>query len=96
MGYFANISGSLVIEHFTGETIPSSSGNWLSHSFAHVDVGFTYDSDLEVFYPPQPYPSFTLNKTTQMWEPPIPEPERFGEEIYRWNENEQNWVTGSI
>jgi len=96
MGYFANISGSLVIEHFTGETMPSSSGNWLSHSFAHVDVGFTYDSDLEVFYPPQPYLSFTLDKTTQMWEPPIPEPERFAEEIYRWNENQQNWGTGSI
>mgnify|MGYP000247621680 CR=1 FL=1 len=91
MGYFANISGSLVIEHFTGETIPTSSGNWVSHSFAHVDVGFTYDSDLEVFYPPQPYPSFTLDKTTQMWDPPVPYPSSSQNEIYNWNEETQTW-----
>ena len=91
MGYFANISGSLIIEHFTGDHIPTSPGTWISHSYAHVDVGFTYDSELEVFYPPQPYPSFNLNKTTQMWEPPVAEPIRSGSEVYFWNESEQNW-----
>lgn len=96
MGYFANISGSLVVEHFTGDNIPTSSGNWISHSYAHVDVGFTYDSSLQVFYPPQPYPSFTLDKDTQMWDPPIAEPARSGSEVYYWNEDQQNWVTGSI
>ena len=93
MGYFANISGSLVIEHFTGEYIPTSSGNWFSHSYAHVGIGFTYDSELQVFYPPQPFESFTLNKSTQMWEPPIVEPTRSGSEVYLWNELEQNWYT---
>lgn len=96
MGNFANISGSLVVEHFVGESIPTSSGNWVSHSFAHVFEGFTYDSDSQVFYPPQPYPSFTLDKETQMWDPPIPEPARSGSELYYWNEVQQNWVTGSI
>ena len=96
MGYFANISGSLVVEHFTGDTIPTSSGNWISHSYAHVDVGFTYDSSSQVFYPPQPYPSFTLDKDTQMWEPPIPEPTRSGDELYYWSEEIQNWVSSSI
>lgn len=93
MGYFANISGSLVIEHFTGDSIPTSSGNWMEHNFAHVDIGFTYDSELNLFYPPQPYPSFTLDKNTQMWDPPLAEPARSGSEIYLWNEEEQNWVS---
>lgn len=91
MGYYANISGSLIVEHFTGDFIPTSSGTWISHSFAHVDVGFTYDSSSQVFYPPQPYPSFTLDKDTQMWVPPVAEPSRSGSEIYLWNEEEQNW-----
>jgi hypothetical protein len=96
MGYFANISGSLVVEHFTGDTIPTSSGNWISHSFSHVYEGFTYDSSSQVFYPPQLYPSWTLDKDTQMWEPPIPEPTRSGDELYYWNENNQTWVSSSI
>lgn len=91
MGYFANISSSLVVEHFTGDTIPTTPGTWISHSYAHVDIGFTYDSGSQVFYPPQPYPSFTLDKNTQMWEPPVAEPSRSGSEIYLWNESEQNW-----
>lgn len=93
MGYYANISGSLVIEHFTGDNIPTALGIWISHSYAHVDVGFTYDSSSQVFYPPQPYPSFTLDKDTQMWIPPVVEPLRSGSEVYLWNESEQNWYT---
>ncbi len=96
MGYFANISGSLVVEHFTGDNIPTSSGNWISHSYAHVNVGFTYDSSSQVFYPPQLYPSWTLDKDTQMWEPPISEPTRLGDELYYWSEEIQNWVSSSI
>lgn len=91
MGYFANISGSSVKEHFTGDNIPTTPGTWISHSYAHVDVGFIYDSGSQVFYPPQPYPSFTLNKNTQMWEPPVAEPVSSGSEVYSWNESEQSW-----
>ena len=96
MNNFANISGSLVTEIFVGENQPTSSGTWISHSYMHVQAGFTYDTDLEVFYPPKLYPSWTLNKDTQMWEPPIAEPARSGSELYYWNEEQQNWVTGSI
>ena len=91
MGNFANISSSLVVEHISGDSIPTSSGNWLSHSYTHVDIGFTYDTNLEVFYPPQPYPSFILDKTTQMWDPPVAEPARSGSELYYWNEDELRW-----
>lgn len=91
MGYFANISSSLVVEHFTGDTIPTTPGTWISHSYAHVDIGFTYDSDSQVFYPPQPYPSFTLDKETQMWDPPIAEPIATGSEVYGWDESTGKW-----
>lgn len=96
MNNFANISGSLVTETFVGENQPTSSGTWISHSYMHVGVGFTYDTDLQVFYPPQLYPSWTLNKDTQMWEPPVEEPICSGSVMYNWNEVQQNWVTGSI
>ena len=96
MSNFANISGSLVTEIFVGDNQPTSSGTWISHSYAHVAVGFTYDTGSQVFYPPQPYSSWTLDKDTQMWDPPIAEPSRSGSEIYYWNEEEQNWSTGSI
>jgi len=91
MGYFANISGSLVIEHFTGDSTPTSSGNWISHLNPHVGPNFTYDSETEVFYPPEMYPSWTLDKTTQMWISPAAEPARSGSEVYQWNEDELRW-----
>ncbi len=91
MAHFANISDSgVVLEHFTGDSIPTSEGNWIEHTYQPVYEGFTYDSDLEVFYPPEMFPSWTLNKNTQMWEPPITEPT--DGKLYTWDEENQAWV----
>lgn len=53
--------------------------------------GSTYDPEADVFYPPQPYPSFTLNKTTGTWHPPIPMPEITESVYYLWNEETLSW-----
>lgn len=37
----------------------------------------------------QPYPSWILNKETNIWEPPIPYPT--GEQMMSWNEENKNW-----
>jgi len=56
-------------------------------------IGYTYDSEVDVFYAPKPYPSWTLNKSTYLWEPPIPNPNKEGEYSYFWWEEEsQQWV----
>ena len=37
-------------------------------------VGSIYDSDNDVFYEAQPFPSWTMNTDTGYWEPPLPRP----------------------
>lgn len=52
--------------------------------------GYIYDTENDVFYEPKPYPSWTLNTTSWLWEAPIPKPND-GEAHY-WIEEEQKWV----
>ena len=54
--------------------------------------GYTYDKRLDAFYAPQPYPSWTLNETTCLWEAPVEQPSDPGDgSICRWNETDQQW-----
>jgi len=55
----------------------------------YAGVSFTYDSDRDAFYTSQPYPSWSLNEDTCLWESPIPYPD--DDETYNWNEEEQSW-----
>jgi len=55
----------------------------------YASIGGNYDSINDVFYAVQLFPSWTLNKTTWIWEPPVPMPiVDYG--IY-WDENTKNW-----
>ena len=53
-------------------------------------IGYVYDRKNDVFYGSQPYPSWTLNKSTWLWEPPVPMPT--DGKFYDWNEETQSWV----
>jgi len=55
----------------------------------YAGIGFHYDEDLDIFYPPQPYASWTLNAQTASWEPPVEYPE--DENQYVWNEETTSW-----
>jgi len=55
----------------------------------YAGIGFYYDEDLDIFYPPQPYASWTLNAQTASWEPPVEYPE--DENQYVWNEETTSW-----
>jgi hypothetical protein len=52
--------------------------------------GYTYDSGRDAFIPPKPYPSWTLNENTCLWEAPISEPVNRTE--FKWDESRQQWV----
>lgn len=52
-------------------------------------VGFVWDSENQVFYDTQPYPSWILNTQTWQWVPPVEYP--FDGKIYEWNEDNVNW-----
>jgi len=56
----------------------------------YAGIGYTYDEEHDVFYPPQPYPSWTLNETTWLWEAPTPYPT--DEKLYHWDEETSSWI----
>jgi hypothetical protein len=55
----------------------------------YAGVGFSYDSQLDAFIPPKPFPSWTLNKKTCQWVSPEPMPTPGVE--YFWNEEALTW-----
>jgi hypothetical protein len=56
----------------------------------YAGIGYQYDQANDVFYAPQPYPSWTLDKTTWLWTAPTPMPTD-GKQ-YNWNETTKTWV----
>lgn len=62
-------------------------GTPLRGNFA--STGFIYDKTNDVFYPPQPFPSWSLNNSTWTWEAPVTMP--IDGNVYTWNESTQSW-----
>ena len=62
----------------------------------YAAVGYTYDKTRNAFIPPQQFPSWTLNETTCLWDPPMPQPS--DGKAYLWDEslyqsdNTKGWV----
>tara|TARA_R100001163_G_C5051042_1_gene187820 strand:+ start:1262 stop:1639 length:378 start_codon:yes stop_codon:yes gene_type:complete len=56
----------------------------------YAGIGWTYDSEKDVFYAPQPYASWTLNTTTYLWEAPTAKPT--DGKPYKWDETSKSWV----
>jgi hypothetical protein len=56
----------------------------------YAGIGYKYDEQRDAFIPPQPFPSWTLNEYTCLWDPPIPFPSD-GKEYY-WDEDATSWV----
>ena len=59
----------------------------------YAGIGFTYDPVNDVFYAQQPFPSWKLNETTWIWDPPVeyPEYDEDDPKFYEWNEEDQTW-----
>tara|TARA_R100001509_G_scaffold8213_1_gene4667 strand:- start:1203 stop:1661 length:459 start_codon:yes stop_codon:yes gene_type:complete len=70
-------------------------------------VGWNYDETNDIFIPPKPYDSWTLNLSTAAWDPPVAKPSLTAEQEaenlasaeaatgnfweYQWNEAGQTW-----
>jgi len=54
----------------------------------YAGIGFSWDGT--GFAPPQPYPSWTKNATTYLWDAPTPMPT--DGKMYTWNEDTKTWV----
>jgi hypothetical protein len=59
----------------------------------YAAIGYKYDENLNVFIPPQPYPSWKLDYTIYDWVPPIPKPEPVEGYFWIWSEVNQEWVS---
>jgi len=67
--------------------VHSNSGTPLRKNYA--GIGDTYDSDRDAFYSEKPYPSWTLNEDSCVWEAPTPMPENV---ICYWSEDDLAWI----
>jgi hypothetical protein len=91
-------------KEFFDTFLDSSPGTWLQTSYNtygnqhpegkplrgnYAGIGYTYDATNDVFYAPQPYPSWILNNTTWLWEAPVAMPT--DGKSYKWNESITNW-----
>lgn len=56
----------------------------------YAGIGYIYNSTNDVFYAPQPFPSWTLNETTWSWEAPNLMPT--DDKLYKWDEPTLSWV----
>jgi hypothetical protein len=70
--------------------------NWKQTSYNgkirknYAGVGYKYDAQRDAFIPPQPFPSWTLNEDTCLWDAPAPYPT--DDQRYKWDEATTSWV----
>lgn len=89
---------------FFNTFVDSSPGTWIQTSYNthgnqhpngtplrgnYAGIGYTYDVANDVFYAPKPYPSWTLNESTWLWESPVIYPT--DGKAYIWDEATTNW-----
>ena len=55
--------------------------------YNYAGIGFTYDETRDAFIPPKPFPSWSLNEDTCLWEAPIPCPGPG----WMWDEDMKGW-----
>ena len=69
-------------------------GTWVQTSYSgsirkqFAGIGWRYDTDLDVFLSPKPYPSWVLDEDHD-WQPPTPVP---AEGMWSWDEPTLSWV----
>jgi hypothetical protein len=69
----------------------------------YAGIGYTWDENNNVFWPPSPFPSWVKDNTTASWKSPIGDAPALTEEqeaqnaadthvwVYHWNEANQSW-----
>jgi hypothetical protein len=85
--------------------VDSSAGTWLQTSYNtiggkhtqggtplrgnYAGIGYTYDQTNDVFYAPQPFPSWVLS-SDWLWEAPVAMPT--DGKFYNWDEATFSWI----
>ena len=89
--------------------VDSSPGEWVQTSYNtragqhpegrplrknYAGIGYTYDPARDAFIPPKPFPSWTLNEETCLWESPTPYPQ--DGKVYAWEEESKTWILSPL
>lgn len=77
-----------LIDNLGGRWVKTSYNATIRKNFA--GIGFTYDEALDAFIPPQPYPSWVLNKEICQWDAPVAYPVDGLD--YIWDEATTSWI----
>jgi hypothetical protein len=79
--------------NFRGQPCIRTSYNAATNGFRknYAGIGFTYDATRDAFIPPQPFPSWTLNEDTCLWEAPVPMPFK-KDKLFTWDESTTSWI----
>ena len=102
MSHFAKIDSNNIVtqvivaeQDFINSGAVGDSFLWIQTSYNNnfrknfAGIGYTYDKTRDAFIPPQPFPSWTLNEETCLWECPVAYPNDGN--MYEWNETDQQW-----
>jgi hypothetical protein len=82
----ANLGGTWVQTSYnTTGNVHTLGGTPLHKNYA--GIGYSWDGT--GFAAPQPYPSWTLNADTYVWQAPVAKPE--DGKIYAWDESTTSW-----
>jgi hypothetical protein len=86
--YYSSLRGYATCKRTSYNTYANShNADGVAFRGNYAGIGFTYDEDNDVFYAPQPYPSWTLN-SNWLWQAPLPYPlVDNDEQRYVWDED---------
>jgi hypothetical protein len=82
-----NLGGEWVQTSYNTHGGIHSGGKFPIHK-NYAGIGYLFDG--VGFYAPQPYPSWTKNSSTYLWEAPTPYPT--DDKHYNWNEETLSWL----
>ena len=102
MSHFAKIDNNNIVtqvivaeQDFINSGAVGDSFLWIQTSYhgnfrgKYAGIGFTYDKVNEVFIPPQPFPSWTID-VDFIWNAPVAYPT--DDKKYTWGEDTTSWV----
>lgn len=101
MAHYAKVENGVVTNVIVAEQDFIDSGavgdpaSWVQTSYnggirkMYAGIGYLYIESLDIFIPPKPFPSWTMDESTGDWLAPVPKP---AEGRWIWNEDQQQWV----
>jgi hypothetical protein len=72
-------------------------GRWIQTSYNNnvrkifAGIGYVYNQELDIFLPPKPFESWTVDPIKKEWVAPQERPEEIDGTGLSWNEGEQLW-----